>query len=760
MEQEKTLPVEGQGGGFNSPSILPDKSWLADLKHPLVDREQALLFIACLGKNTSTTRMRGFFPTGHPRKNTDSGVKDRASHELATKWQQEGRGVYIVINEGGDKDSDITRCVALFAEWDDRSVEWQITAWQELGLPEPSLMVTTGGKSVHVYWVFAEPISVELWRDLQKRLLEYCDADRTLKNPSRVMRLPGAWHLGPDGTPNGQTAIIHTSDHRYTPEDFQALLPPIEVVKQQDAARNFRIPSDHFKRSLSDISAALNRIPAAVPNQKQYAFYRNLLWGLIRACEEIGATSADALQLMKRHSPLFAEVDQVAASTFTSVTAGSFWYHAKEHGYQHSGSTEHTKKATRNWANIDTTNIDAEEETPDEVIERLVNELLDLRLTNTDTWAKEMHVIASLTRGHSIPRADVERRNLEALANRWKLSITQSHTGIRTNRSCLVSEDTEEQQMLVHGFLPWKRDALVFGPGGVGKTTASVALAWSVISGVPFLDHQIQGDITGKVLWIGTDGGDGAYAMWRNTAQDLGIAEDPRWIEGCVFWGSEATNNVGSWACTPAGLYELKTELEKGGYALVIIDSWKAVLELAGIDFGIGPVGTVVRFLQALIGQHCSALYLHHPSGNSKGKGITGAGGNQNVNQIPYAVHQLSPEPASEGQPPCVRWSVHKLRGYQSREFLYRLTDEGLRVSQGDVITNCGDAVLITIADLEALGTASTSAQIKNMLNTIKPKTIQNNLTRLRERSHVKKSGSTWHLTHRGKLYLDRLLNP
>ena len=401
-----------------------------------------------------------------------------------------------------------------------------------------------------------------------------------------------------------------------------------------------------------------------------------------------------------------------------------------------------------------------DDETPSQAIARLVNELLDLRLTTTDTWADEMATISTLTRGFGVARQDIERRILEALADRWHLSITQTHSGRRTNRNSLASDDADGQEMLVHGFLPWKRDALVFGPGGVGKTTAAVALAWCVISGTPFLDHQIPSDITGKVLWIGTDGGDGAYEMWRNTAQDLGIAKDPRWVEGCVFWGSEPDNDVGSWACTPAGLLELKEELETGGYALVIIDSWKAVLELAGIDFGIGPVGTVVRFLQALIGQHCSALYLHHPSGNARGRGIAGAGGNQNVNQIPYAVHQLIPEPASADAPPCVRWDVHKLRGYQRREFLYRLTDDGLQVHEGDVITNCADALIITIADLEAMDTSTSTHRIKNMLNTIKEKTVANNLTRLRQRGYIEKTGSSWHLTRRGKLAHDRLINP
>ena len=182
-----------------------------------VDQEQARLFLQTLGKN-GDTRMRGFYPTGHPLKPSDPGKKAPLSLDTAAQWQQQGRGVYIVINDGGDTDASITACRALFCEWDDRPIEWQVTAWQELNLPEPSLIVLTGGKSAHCYWLFESPISVEVWRELQMRLLEYADADRTLKNPSRVMRLPGAWHLGPDGTPNGQSTIIHLSEQRYSPD--------------------------------------------------------------------------------------------------------------------------------------------------------------------------------------------------------------------------------------------------------------------------------------------------------------------------------------------------------------------------------------------------------------------------------------------------------------------------------------------------------------------------------------------------------------
>ncbi|QNI54644.1 hypothetical protein SynBIOSE41_02139 [Synechococcus sp. BIOS-E4-1] len=153
-----------------------------------------------------------------------------------------------------------------------------------------------------------------------------------------------------------------------------------------------------------------------------------------------------------------------------------------------------------------------------------------------------------------------------------------------------------------------------------------------------------------------------------------------------------------------------------------------------------------------------AALYLHHPSGNTKGKGISGAGGNQNVNQIPYAVHELRVEPSSEDRPKCVRWIAHKLRGYQSREFLYRLSDDGFQVVEGEVITNCADQLLISISDLEGLETATTTHAIKNLNPTIAPATVSNNLTTHRQRQFINKSGSSWHLTHRGKLAIDRMM--
>ena len=39
------------------------------------------------------------------------------------------------------------------------------------------------------------------------------------------------------------------------------------------------------------------------PNTNTYHMYRNILWGLIKACEDAGKSAADAVQMMKTHSP-------------------------------------------------------------------------------------------------------------------------------------------------------------------------------------------------------------------------------------------------------------------------------------------------------------------------------------------------------------------------------------------------------------------------------------------------------------------------
>jgi hypothetical protein len=192
---------------------------------PAPNSRQIARFLELLGKPKGTVRLRAFFPSGDARKDSDGGRKGKGDLAKVEQWQREGRGVYAVVNDGGDNDREITACRAVFCEWDDRSIEWQEEAWVELGLPEPTFMVATGGKSVHCYWALVEPISAEDWRPLQRALLEHADADRSISNPARVMRLPGCWYMHPDNQPGELVQIIHESGKRYSTQEITACLP-------------------------------------------------------------------------------------------------------------------------------------------------------------------------------------------------------------------------------------------------------------------------------------------------------------------------------------------------------------------------------------------------------------------------------------------------------------------------------------------------------------------------------------------------------
>lgn len=202
-----------------------------------IDQQQALLQLEALGYEAlDNVYLRGFYKSDDPRKSDDKGRKaNTLNWKEAEQWQQDGRGIYFVVNGGGHLDKDVTKCRAIFYEHDDLDISRQLYLWQQLGLPEPTFQVNTGGKSIHSYWVFDAPITPELWRRLQTDLLEFSDGDRSLKNPSRVMRLAGAWHISAAGA--NQSKIVTNSGKRYSYEALRATIPQQALLQQLQVVR-------------------------------------------------------------------------------------------------------------------------------------------------------------------------------------------------------------------------------------------------------------------------------------------------------------------------------------------------------------------------------------------------------------------------------------------------------------------------------------------------------------------------------------------
>ncbi|MCC3593843.1 AAA family ATPase [Microcoleus sp. PH2017_28_MFU_U_A] len=162
--------------------------------------------------------LRFFYHSNDPRKGNDAGRKaSQLNWEEIENYQLQGRGVYVVVNGrgGGHADGDIDRCCAIFCEWDDLPLDEQLHRWEEIGFVEPTFVVFSGDKSMQPYWVFDEPVSVEQWRELQELLIATMGADPSNKNPSRVFRLAGGWHVKPGREPV-KSEIVRDSGIRYS----------------------------------------------------------------------------------------------------------------------------------------------------------------------------------------------------------------------------------------------------------------------------------------------------------------------------------------------------------------------------------------------------------------------------------------------------------------------------------------------------------------------------------------------------------------
>lgn len=130
----------------------------------------------------------------------------------------------LIPNPGGTKNADITQGVALFFEDDGPAgLDEKLLQWRLAGLPQPTLQITTGGKSVHNYFRLLSPCTPAEFRAAQTALFNHVQArlpnaliDTSLAKPCQVLRAAGGIH--PD---TGRTStIVNNTGELYRLEDI------------------------------------------------------------------------------------------------------------------------------------------------------------------------------------------------------------------------------------------------------------------------------------------------------------------------------------------------------------------------------------------------------------------------------------------------------------------------------------------------------------------------------------------------------------
>jgi predicted P-loop ATPase len=200
-----------------------------------INQQQAIAHLQALGYAQSTPIYLRCFPKNKGRARNFQGTGAQFPWSELDRLQAQDYGVYFVVNGQGHKDVDVRVGRVVFFEHDDLGKSMQMGLWKTLGLPMPTIQVDTGGKSIHSYWRLQADCDIAQWRQLQADLLAFADADRSIKNPSRVMRLAGFIHPG-----TGQiSTIVHQSDQCYSYDELRAIVP-----------RQQQLPSNSPKKTI------------------------------------------------------------------------------------------------------------------------------------------------------------------------------------------------------------------------------------------------------------------------------------------------------------------------------------------------------------------------------------------------------------------------------------------------------------------------------------------------------------------------------
>lgn len=155
--------------------------------------------------------------TGFKGKNLSFNMKDFPSKsKILMAHNEANRGIFFVVNSGGNSDRKINKINAQFFECDTLSLEEQMENISKFPL-EPSIIVQTK-KSLHVYFLIKNG-KVEKFRVIQKKLAKYFNGDGSCINESRVMRVPGFYHCKKE--PVRVKCIKFNPNLFYTQEDLE-----------------------------------------------------------------------------------------------------------------------------------------------------------------------------------------------------------------------------------------------------------------------------------------------------------------------------------------------------------------------------------------------------------------------------------------------------------------------------------------------------------------------------------------------------------
>ena len=207
-------------------------------------------------------------------------------------YNQQGYGVYFVVNHGGNDDNTITHATAIMIDLDGDAglpSEWHVV---------PHIITRKGETgNYHAYWLLETTTDLHEWSRTCKRLIARYNSDPRIHNPSRVMRLPDFFHLKNLDAPDMYNVIYRSEHPRYALDTVAAGLPEVshDAVTSGPRGETLIESDDVFAidRGVQHLTKCTPSIEGDSGNHHAFA--------AAARCRDLGLSEGKTLELMLEH---------------------------------------------------------------------------------------------------------------------------------------------------------------------------------------------------------------------------------------------------------------------------------------------------------------------------------------------------------------------------------------------------------------------------------------------------------------------------
>lgn len=246
---------------------------------------------------------RVWIPAGDIPKHVKRLVSENASGANITA------GVLPRKAAGRGKDED---CAAGSVIWADLDGVAPADAWDTVraSMPEPTMLVNSGHGS-HVYWRLRDRQGPTEISRLVGDVAAFIGSDPSVKNPSRVMRLPGFLNLKP---PKARVELVRANPKaRYNFAELRGIVPSVKPGRAQSNAMQASRPSGGQPRDA--LIERARRYVATIPGSGPGGRTKTGFKVAAALVNDFGLGEADAL-------PILAGWDSVANSPTIATDYG------------------------------------------------------------------------------------------------------------------------------------------------------------------------------------------------------------------------------------------------------------------------------------------------------------------------------------------------------------------------------------------------------------------------------------------------------